>query len=248
MADLPILFSAPMVRAILREIEEPGTGKTQTRRVLRSQPPEWANLCEQPSMLNALHKWVPSGLWRWAEIDETSTRALRQWPLDEEGSHYWMRLRIAVGDRLYVREAWRTESRAYDDLSPSAMGGEETIIFEADADWKLNKTVGRFRQGMHLPRWASRITLTVTDVRVQRLQEISEADAIAEGAPVCTVPGTIGHPLCQVGFNEMGTPVFWFLQLFNSINAQRGYGWDANSWVAAYTFRPILGNIDQVQR
>lgn len=51
--------------------------------------------------------------------------------------------------------AWRTENRAYDDLAPSDMGGEETILFEADADWKLNKTVGRLRQGMHMPRWAS---------------------------------------------------------------------------------------------
>lgn len=208
MADLPILFSSPMVRAILREIEQPGTGKTQTRRVLDMPPMTFDAVFND------------DGVWY---VGDAST-----------GHHYAkLPVRCRVGDRLYVREAWRTESRAYDDLSPSEMGGEETIIFEADADWKLNKTVGRLRQGMHMPRSASRITLIVTDVRVQRLREITGPDAVAEGV--------------RSRLPENDIAVAEFMDLWNGLNSKRGYGWDANPWIAAYTFRPILGNIDQVR-
>ena len=103
---------------------------------------------------------------------------------------------------------------------------------------------GKFRQGMHMPRWASRITLIVTDVRMQRLQEISSGDATAEGVGQDSdgwhdyqMPGT------QCCANARAS----FRTLWDSLNAVRGYGWDANPWVAAYTFRPILGNIDQVR-
>jgi len=227
MADLPILFSASMVRAILREIEKPGTGKTQTRRVLDA----W---CDEPP----------------AFVDDGVITAY-----DENDSPYRWPNTKAVGDRLYVREAWRTESRAYDDLSPSAMGGEETILFEADADWKLNKSVGRLRQGMHMPRWASRITLTVTDVRVQRLQAINDADAIAEGLEHDMdgdVDGVGRHIVIEswraadfLPWNR--DPIEAYADLWDQLNSARGYGWDANPWVAAYTFRPIFANIDQVQ-
>lgn len=229
--DLPILFSGSMVRAILREIEQPGTGKTQTRRVLNPQPlsdgyyegdVDCTFVPAPASNQSAYFRFAASAVGGGAVRTETHDP------------------RYAIGDRLYIREAWRTESSAYDDLSPSAMGGEETVIFEADADWKLNKSVGRLRQGMHMPRWASRITLIVTDVRVQRLQEISEADAWAEGVEDCreadggrSIPGH-GRDLFQ--------------SLWDSLNASRGYGWDANPWLAAYTFRPVLGNIDEVAR
>jgi hypothetical protein len=86
-----------------------------------------------------------------------------------------------VGDHLWVREAWRTESDAYNDLSPSQMSGEETILYDANGDWSNNKTVGRYRHARFMPRWASRILLEITGVRVERLQDISEADAKAEG-------------------------------------------------------------------
>ena len=176
MTDRPILFSAPMVRALFT------CTKTQTRRL-------------------------------YAHGDHTLTMPLKP--------------RHAVGDRLYVREHWRTESKAYDDLAPSDMGGEEPVIFAADADWSLNKTVGRPRQGMHMPRWASRLTLTVTDVSVQRLQDISEADAIAEGI-VST------HPILE------------YQLLWDSLNADRA-PWASNPWVTATSFTVERRNIDEVR-
>lgn len=167
MADKPIIFSAPMVRALL------DGRKSQTRRVLKPQPPEgatcyWAHLpgyeCwmyqGKPEKMPGNSAYIPSGQ---------------------------LNVSYATGDRLYVREHWRGHI-AYDDLAPSAMGGEEPILYLADSaaeTWGWGKanpaTWGRFRQGMHMPRWASRITLEVTGVRVERLQDISEADAEAEG-------------------------------------------------------------------
>ncbi|TGQ95371.1 hypothetical protein EN851_07560 [Mesorhizobium sp. M8A.F.Ca.ET.208.01.1.1] len=201
MTDRPILFSAPMVRALL------DGRKTQTRRVARD--------TTLPHLRHAgdLHLIVGEGLL---------TR-----------NHYF-RVPYAVGDRLYVREAWATES-AYDDLSPSAMGGEEPVRYDADGShqtwgYPAISKIGRFRQAMHMPRWASRLTLTVTDVRVQRLQEISEEDAKAEG----------------VDFNVNGGPDnrAAYCRLWNTLNAARGFGWDANPWVVAVSFTVARANID----
>jgi hypothetical protein len=214
-----------MVRALLEG------RKTQTRRVLRKQP---------HSDLDAWHLPEVSGP-DWVQEHRVA-----------EGFDA-ARLPYVLGDRLWVREAWRTESRAYDDLPPSDMGGEETIIYESDADWKLNKTVGRLRQAMHMPRWASRITLTVTEIRVLRLQEISEADAIAEGAPLDashrdgTEDGSNPHMVAVNPWTRV-SPVAWYHRLWDSLNAERGYGWDANPWVVAVTFTVEQRNIDEAAR
>lgn len=212
-----------MVRATLREIQAPGTGKTQTRRVLPQPEP---------------------GAW-FDSIDKDG-RAMFV-----KGCAYGkQRLRYRVGDRLYVREAWRTTA-AYDDLSPSEMGGEESIRYEADERWedwtpKFSTTkLGRVRQGMHMPRWASRITLTVTEVRVQQLQEITGSDAVAEGIQ------RFGRFYAVEGDQDWDDaeldPRAAFRLIWDSLNEARGYGWHANPWVAAYTFTPVLGNIDQVR-
>lgn len=237
MADLPILFSGPMVRAILREIEHPGTGKTQTRRVLSA----W---CGEPPA------FVENGVI--TAFDE-NYRPYR-WPNTK-----------AVGDRLYVREAWRV-SRKHDataphDLKPRTM----TVAFESggsianqpEGGWRPNwwpkydgppvAWMGRHRQGMHLPRWASRLTLEVTGVRVERLNDISQEDAIGEGiygdgygAWRCYLPAPKGQTHWADSRESFRT-------LWDSINGDRpSLAWRYNPWVAAYTFRPMLGNIDQV--
>lgn len=212
MADRPILFSAPMVRALLA-----GT-KTQTRRVLTA-------ACDEPP----------------AYVEGGMIKALDP----EDGPYRWPRTH-AVGDRLWVREAWRSEA-AYDDLSPSQMGGEEPIRYEADGahqTWGFPAMlkVGRLRPGMFMPRWASRLTQTVTDVRVERLQDISEADAIAEG--VSPLPSGRFH----CGFDEEGeitsrSAITAYGWVWNAINGEDA--WSANPWVAAYTFTVHHHNIDQ---
>jgi len=103
-----------------------------------------------------------------------------------------LRVRYAIGDRLWVREAWRTAD-VLDDLPPRDLRKTEDatidrtpIRYEADGathdfDETCDPAFGRLRPGMFMPRWASRLTLTVTDVRVQQLLDITEEDARAEG-------------------------------------------------------------------
>lgn len=205
MTDKPILFSRPMVRAIL------DGRKTMTRRVLNPLP-------------------------RRTIFFDPKTAGLDQFQPP----------RYAIGDRLYVREAWRTHAE-YDDMSPAAMGGDEPIEYQADGahqtwGYPAISKIGRVRQGMHMPRWASRITLIVTDVRVQRLQEISEGDAEAEGWPPPDERATTGIAEIKDAY-----PIGWFAWLWDSLNDKRGYGWGANPWVAALTFDVIKQNIDQIE-
>lgn len=102
-----------------------------------------------------------------------------------------------------------------------------------------------------MPRWASRLTLTVTDVRVQRVREITEADALSEGVTRCAWSESLAGDGRREWWvddvtNSHPTPLGPFMELWNSLNAKRGYGWDANPWVAAYTFTVVRTNIDQV--
>lgn len=218
MADRPILFSAPMVRALLREIEQPGSGKTQTRRVINFEG------------IENVFEFVPV-----ATDNETGRRvyemkdAAGQFFARPAGKHlsdYHFMPRYAPGGRLYVQEAWRV-TRTLDHVAPRDL--DRTTIPEWLAtDPELYS--GRKRPGMFLPRWASRITLVVSEVRVQRLLDINEVDASAEGV--------------ESGFGG-GPAIEDFICLWNSIHG--AFASDRNPWVAAYTFRPILGNIDQVK-
>ena len=141
--------------------------------------------------------------------------------------------RFAIGDRLWVREA-------------HAFDGPMVRYCATDDVHELRKK----RPSIHMPRWASRLTLTVTDVRVQRVQEISEADALSEGVEHSqdrSRGNVIGWRDYLERGGKCGTARGSFQSLWNSLNAQRGYGWDANPWVAVYTFSVALQNIDQVQ-
>lgn len=224
MADLPIPFTGPMIRALLREIENPGTGKTQTRRVLKVDPLK---------LTDGTHPSLVAG--------EKYFSALRG---DEHFAFPAKSIRYAVGDRLYVREHWRT-SGSLDSIAPRDLPRTAAVLYNADSDrptW-----AGKHRQAMHMPKWASRITLIVTDVRVERLQDISEIDAIAEGMMMHPLDGDeeaagrwTGGVDYMYGWNARGA----FMPTWHLINGVES--WEANPWVVAYTFRPILGNIDQI--
>lgn len=142
----------------------------------------------------------------------------------------WMRVprdklqepRIAVGDRLWVRETYRP-----------LHSGDRSRGAEYRADkpaWWLDQTV--FKSPIHMPRWASRLTLTVTGVKVERLQEISEADARDEGV-------FISWATMQT---RAGTGRQGFEQIWNSIHCAGA--WESNPWVAAISFTVEKRNID----
>lgn len=145
--------------------------------------------------------------------------------------------RIPPGARLWVKETWST-SLAYEDLKPSEMGGEEPLRFDADGQttrWtKGTAGSGKLRPSIFMPRWASRLTLAVTDIRIQRLQEISEIDAQAEGAE-------LGGDNTQYGDERNYYEGYW--DLWNQINGEGA--WEKNPWVIAYTFTVDHRNIDQ---
>lgn len=209
MIEKPILFSGPMVRAILEN------RKTQTRRVLKSV----------------------------GNFDQVFQMDDGSWHItDSQGGHMSpVSTPYSVGDRLWVREAWRAEL-SWQSLKPSYIPQGAAIFYESDGSKRDNgmgaKFPGKLRPGMFMPRWASRITLEVTAVKVERLQDISEADCYAEGCeqddadgvPVWYVSGTgiLPHP-------DTGQKCYRLL--WESINGPGS--WDANPWVAAYTFKRV---------
>jgi hypothetical protein len=128
------------------------------------------------------------------------------------------------GDRLYLRETWGTELR-YEDVKPSDLPRDAKIWFAADRrDKALDQ--GRWRPSIHMRRRDSRIQLEVTEVRVERVQDISEEDAAAEGAKFSQ--NYYGHSSQRTGF-----AVLW--------DGLKGTGWVANPWVWVVGFRRLEG-------
>ena len=201
--EVPILFSAPMVQAILA-----GT-KTQTRRVLGIEHP-----CRP-------------------ELDSDR----REWQIfDGDTVAYRGHLRWVHGDRLWIKERWSGLS-VFQSIRPSerASFSAEGAVYHPETVWYWadgNPTNGDWekpRPSMFMPRWASRILLKVTGVRVQRLQDITSADAIAEG---CTAQANSQTIDC-----DTRDPRDEFRGIWHTINGAAS--WDVNPWVAAITFERI---------
>jgi hypothetical protein len=127
------------------------------------------------------------------------------------------------GDRLWVRETWRlydslVECACYDACECSRHHGKP--LYRAS----LPDNEGPWKPSIHMPRWASRITLEVTEVRVERLKDISRGDCMAEGCPFPNVAGV---------FN----PVAWYWALWSTINGPES--WHANPWVWVIEFKRV---------
>ena len=131
-----------------------------------------------------------------------------------------------VGDKLYVRESWATD-RGYNHLMPSELPHNPDLIFYL-TDWPK---VDKKRPSIHMPRWASRIELEITEIRAERLQEITPEDALNEGIP--SYPEHDNHPL-----HPAERTINHFIALWNSINGKK-YPWDSNPWVWRIEFRRI---------
>lgn len=218
MKERPILFSAPMVRAILA-----GT-KTQTRRVVKPQFDADAEPVEMGATNERGHQISGhSGLW-WDDCEGNPEKAVRC-PYGQPG------------DQLWVREAWAPG----DEMAfGSAKDDPETVLYRADkaalhwdgkamstpmGTYAFNWDAVRWKPSIHMPRWASRITLEIISVRVERLQDISEADAAAEG---------VRHSLhLPSGRSARGN----FAHLWWTIHGDGS--WEANPWVWVVSFKRL---------
>lgn len=201
--ERPILFSAPMVRAILA-----GT-KTQTRRIVKPQPPADCTTVYRPFAQE------PNN-WQGACADD-----LIGW--------YGKCPYGVPGDRLWGRESWQAWTE-FNNVPPREVPPTSRVNYLADGNvWDAKK-----RPSMFMPRWASRITLEVTGARCERLQDISEADAIAEGA-FQENGGWWGFDID--GETGDGTPQEAYSSLWDTINGNGS--WEANPWVWCVEFRMI---------
>lgn len=222
MRERPILMSAPMVRSSLREIDP----KVQTRRVVKSIAP--------PEATSAGVYFAPGkaydGEWNWISGDP---RDCDSWcsvgePFRCPYGH--------PGDRLWVREAF-SGPHYREGFPPALWHPNDEFWYWADGnpdkgDWT------RPRPSIHMPRFASRITMEVTEVRVERLQDISEADAIAEGIEPDVQPGDAA-PLWRnyATGNTTISPIYSYQTLWEQINGPGS--WDLNPWVWVVGFRRL---------
>lgn len=218
----PMLFSAPMIRAL-----HDGR-KTQTRRILAPQP------TKQELQFQG-----------YVGIKDTKAVFSGGFPTKTEA----VRIPHSKGNRLWVRETWRCNGWATDVATifyKAHEGDGYTAMTEQYpvAGRTYIKPDGVWKPSIHMPRWISRMTLTVTKVRVQRLQDISEEDAIAEGCGQYSS----STPLYEAfDPDRKGSYREGFRELWNNLNADRGHGWNKNPWVTALTFTVDQRNIDEVE-
>lgn len=241
MRERPILFGGEMVRAIL------AGRKTQTRRLLKPQPVfsgvktlERARWCQVFD--GRRDSWEPCAPVSGGTLVAVTSNGPWAWPYGRPG------------DRLFVREAWAPADRL---LFGSEQDPPQSIIYRADksgiifgADLRprkadvsaLNWSSVRWRPSIHMPRWASRITLEIARVRVERLQDISEEDAREEGV----TPWVYGHgPVsaaelsCEPGMRTERMYRDGFEVLWDRINGSGS--WRANPFVWVVEFEVTHG-------
>ncbi len=200
--ERPIIFQGPKVRTIL-DWDFDTKDDMQTRRVIKPQP---------------------------QSIDETTKKTI---PYNGTAAFLLKELRCPYGkpgDRLWVREKHYFDVQLTEDRWHVVYDNPTEMPHWSNYDNDKNPKLNKWRPSIHMPRWASRILLEVTDVRVELVQEISPEDAIAEGIQE-------KHTLI-VGAD---LAVNLFHELWDSINDKRGFGWDTNPWVRVVGFRKVNG-------
>ncbi|WP_286800612.1 morphogenetic protein [Pseudomonas sp. UBA4034] len=250
--ERPILFSAPMVRAILEG------RKTVTRRVMKSQPDADATITVElynvaVTNRHGYQEEGPEIFGAWWRDGESGCKC----PYGKPGDRLWVRETFALlgnedgccidwQDNL-VKGDEQGAARIYRASCPPGDYGLNQI--PAKAEWKPDTEAmeydGAWRPNIHMPRWASRILLEITDVRAERLQDISEEQAVAEGliwqgqehGKVFYSHAERKYPHGahqQFGISGVDA-VSAFRKLWNSV----GGDWDANPWVWVVEFKPV---------
>lgn len=196
MKERPIIFSGESVRAILAD------QKTQTRRIVKPQPPAVGGA-------SAVFRYADG--WRFGGVDYRDDSRLERCPHG------------VAGDRLWVREKWAVR-RLQAGFWLEFPDGKNYHATRPDAE-RYAKGDG-WRSPIHMPRWASRLTLELVSVRVERLQDISEEDATAEGFTTRRLLDT-----------DLRSAWLKFAQAWNDLHGAGA--WEANPWVWRIEFRRL---------
>lgn len=209
--EIGMCFNDVMVQAIL------DGSKTQTRRPLRVQPPEWARV---------VSIMCHGGLFMWSEPEQEPPRPLRRWPVDKRGDFCAL---TAPGlprfTRIWVREAYRVQEFSFaPDLwckvQYRADGSERVITGAKGAMYVNAKNPRAWKPSIHMPRAFCRQELLITSNRPERVQDLSGFSAAREGCYKST----------------MENPILAFRDTWDAIYAARGLSWDVNPWVWVIEF------------
>jgi len=234
--ERPMLFSTEMVKAIL------DLKKTQTRRVITKnnsvigERGDWNKLCWDGSDIHdtqfdgrktAPLPFVDGHANEYQPYEQQYLHVPYNWKEDE--TIYRVYPRWQVGDRLWVKETW------YDDYACKRMEKpcepDSYIYYRADGEehkqFEALEEGFKWKPSIFMPRWASRILLEITNIRAERVQDISDKDVQEEGCK---------YPQWQGSFTSWKGA---YKALWDSINAMRGYSWESNPWVWVIEFKVI---------
>ncbi|WP_319760317.1 hypothetical protein [Maridesulfovibrio sp.] len=205
----PILMNTEMARATL------DNRKTQTRRL------------------------IP---WKYVSLADTDRNDPSYFCVEDDAGNWWSGVEIApyqVGDILYVRETWRewhssdSECGCGGDYCTCSVKPSTPACYKADGhvieDEDREMYGIKWTPSIHMPKWACRLFLRVTDVRMERLQQISANDARAEGCPDIPVPGAN-----QADVDFMA--IEWFADIWDTTTTKSGTRWEDNPWVWVYGY------------
>ena len=214
MTERGMIFNGEMVRAIL------DGRKTQTRRIMKPQPTPDDYVCPYEGPRGG-HIWPSKNHQYGLHVEEMLQNGKGGWEgLASEACHFGN-----IGDRIWVRETWAEAGAGAPDLLFYRANYPEHVPPHYE---NVPPAEGiRWTPSIHMPRWASRILLEITDVRVERLNSISEEDAKDEGAPT---------ECCLIGDKHF----LGFRSLWKSIYGDDG--WQANPWVWVIEFKRIEGD------
>lgn len=234
--DIPIIFSGPMVKALLEG------RKTQTRR-----------LAHRIVKLKRPRTDVPSE----PGLKFGERRRMSPWQM------------VKPGDRLYVRENWRAWERQSDSLDHIKFQADDAVIPISETKEAGDFVVGRFNRwwpSIHMPRWASRLTLIIEAVKVEKVQAITETDAMAEGVQLPAARADDGNVTALINCSDSYSPLDYvdkgltgdeklraawtfrahFAALWDTLHGEGS--WVTNEEVVALTFKVIKQNIDSLPR